>query len=99
MNIEEIKKIWLDKSNRLCIQPQTITFDMIYRSAMGVYWDVSEHYLYPSSVGSWSPGEWYHQIISAVKDEYNYQLYITSNTQWENINEPLKQSIIKGKGV
>ena len=97
MSNEEIKKIWIDKSNRLCIQPQKVTFEMIYRSAMGVYWDVSEHYLYPLSVGSWQPIKWYYHIVDAVKNEYNYQLYITSNTQWENINESLKQSIINSK--
>ncbi len=89
MDTEEIKKIWIDKSNRLCIQPQTVTFEMIYRSAMGVYWDASKNCLYPLSVGSWSPSQWYHQIVSAVKDEYKYQLCITNITQWENIDETI----------
>lgn len=93
MNTEQIKKIWIDNSNRLCIQPQTATFELIYRSAMGVNWNTSEHYLCPTSVGSWSSIDWFHQIISALENEYGYQLCITEKTQWENIDESLKQSI------
>lgn len=52
MEREQIKKIWIDESTRLCIQPKYSSFEMVYRSAMGVYWDASKQYLYPLSVGS-----------------------------------------------
>ena len=60
---------------------------------MGVHWNESESYLYPASVSSWSPIEWFHQIISAVETEYVYKLCFTERTQWENIKESVKQSI------
>lgn len=93
MKSEQILKIWIDNSNRLCIEPKTVTFELIYRSAMGVHWNASERFLHPSSVGSWPPIDWFRQIISAVKNEYGYQLIITKKTKWENIDEALKQSI------
>ena len=93
MNKDQISRIWIDNLNRLCIEPQTATFEQIYRSAMGVHWNAPEHFLYPKSVGSWSPIEWFRQIIFAVKSEYGYQLHITEKTKWENIDAQLKQSI------
>jgi hypothetical protein len=94
MKREQIKKIWIDESTRLCIQPLNSSFEMVYRSAMGVYWNASKQYLYLLSVGSLSLFDWYQQIITAVAQEYGCRLFITDSTQWENIDETLKLSII-----
>lgn len=38
-----ICKVWIDASNRLCIKPQKVNFEQIYRSATGVQWNFKEH--------------------------------------------------------
>ena len=74
MKTEAISIIWIDDSNRLCIQPATTTFEMIYRSAMGVQWNGENHYLYSQAIHSWTPVDWFHQILAAVEVEYGYHL-------------------------
>ena len=90
MKIESISRIWVDKSNRLCIQPEKTTFEFIYRSAMGVQWNNENHYFYSQIMRSWNPVDWFRQILSAVEVEYGYFLYITEKTEWENIDEFFK---------
>lgn len=93
--MEPIQRIWLDNSNILCIQPQARTFEYIYRSAMNICWNESEHYLYHRISGSWSPVDWYRQISSAVENEYGCHLYLTERTIWDNIDESTKETIKK----
>ena len=93
MNTESIKKIWIDNQYRLCVKPQKETYEQIYRSAMDVHWNQEKCYLYTPSNSSRSPFEWFNQIVLAVKTEYGSQLYITEETQWENIKESLKTAI------
>jgi len=88
MKNELISRIWVDKSNRLCIQPEKATFELIYRSAMGVQWE--NNYLYSQIMRSGSPIEWFRQILRAVEVEYGHYLYITEKTEWENIDVSLK---------
>ncbi len=93
MKTEAVSIIWIDDSNRLCIQPDTTTFEMIYRSAMGVQWNDENHYLYSQAIHSWTPVDWFHQILAAVEVEYGYRLYITEKTEWKNIDMSLKKLI------
>ena len=93
MKIEPISRIWIDKSNRLCIQPDKITFELIYRSAMGVQWNSENHYLFSQIMISWTPVDWFRQIISAVEAEYGRHLYITEKTERENINGSFRRLI------
>lgn len=64
MNSDVIKEIWIDKTGSICIQPKSD------RSAMGVYWNSSEGFLYPRIIGSWSPTDGFRQILAAVRNEY-----------------------------
>jgi len=93
MKIEPISRIWVDKSNRLCIQPVETTFELIYRSAMGVQWNNENLFIYSQMMGLWTPVDWFRQILSAVEVEYGLCLYITEKTQWENIDGSFKELI------
>ena len=86
MIIEPISRIWIDESNRLCIQLEKATFELIYRSAMGVEWNNEKHYLYSQIMYSWTTLKWFRQILSAVEVEYAHHLFITEKTEWENID-------------
>jgi hypothetical protein len=87
MNSDVIKEIWIDNTGSLCIRPKSERFEFIYRSAKGVYWNSAEEFIYPQIIGSWSPADWFRQVLEAVKDEYGCRLYLTSETSWANIDE------------
>ncbi len=91
----KISKVWIDASNRLCIKPQKVTFEQIYRSATGVQWNFKERFLYSQSMLSILPTDWYLRILSAVESEYGCHLIITKRTKWDNIDESLKQLILE----
>ena len=93
MKIEPILKIWIDKSNRLCIQSTETTFELIYRSTMGVQWNNEHLFMYSQIMGSWSPVDWFNQMLRAVEVEYGLCLFITEKTEWENIDESFKELI------
>jgi hypothetical protein len=93
MKTEAISIIWIDDSNRLCIQPDNMTFEMIYRSAMGVQWNTENRHLYSQVLNSGTPIDWFHQILAAVEIEYGYRLCITEKTKWKNIDTPFKMLI------
>jgi hypothetical protein len=93
MDLDLIKKIWIDNTGALCVQPKTERFEYIYRSAMGVYWNSPEGFLYPRLLGSWSPTDWFRQILAAVKNEYGCKLYLAPETNWLNIDEITRESI------
>lgn len=93
MKTEPISKIWVDYTNRLCIQAHNTTFEMIYRSAVGVQWNDENHYLYSQIMRSRNPLDWFRQILGAVEVEYGYILYITEKTEWKNIDGTFKRLI------
>jgi hypothetical protein len=93
MDSNPIVKIWINDTGKLCVQPESVKFEYIYRSAMGVQWNSSESYLYPPITGSWAPNEWFRQILAAVKNEYGCKLYINPETKWVNVDESVKLSI------
>lgn len=93
MNSELISKIWIDDNGRLCIQPQSELFELIYRSARGVQWSTDDHYLYPYYLGAWSPIDWYRQIVKVVENDYECKLYVSQTTKWENIDDSFKMAI------
>ncbi len=93
MKSDVIKEIWIDNTGNLCIRPKSERFEYIYRSAMGVYWNSSERFLYPRIIGSWSPANWFRQILKAVRDEYGCELFLTSKTRWTNVDEVTRKAI------
>ena len=88
-----IEKIILNKEGVLFVKPKNYSFDMIYRSAMGVHWDKNESLLYHNLPKDWNNLRWYRQIISAVKGEYGVTLKVDSKTVYENIDEKVKTAI------
>jgi hypothetical protein len=93
MDSDVIKQIWLDTTGSICVKPNSKRFDYIYRSAMGIYWNSSEGFLYPRIVGSWSPTDWFRQILAADRNEYHCELYITLETEWINIDKGTRKAI------
>ncbi len=63
------------KDNRLYVKPETNEYEMIYRSAMGVYWDKEEKALYYKAAPTDST-EQIEIIIKAVKKEYSVDLAV-----------------------
>lgn len=90
-----IEKIAIDKKGILSITPKRDGFCMIYRSAMGVYWNNDENFLYFNSPVKQEKDilKAYTQIISAVKSEYGKVLKVSLNTSYENISENVKKQI------
>ena len=81
-----IVKISINDNGVLCLYPKGKTFEMIYRSAMGVHWNEDECFLYHNASIEWSPLQWYYQIIKTVKNEYGIIFKIDSNIIFENLD-------------
>ena len=88
-----VEKITLDKTGILLVKPKNYSFDKIYRSAMGIYWDDKMCCLYHNPHGEWGVLRWYEQILSAVKSEYGATLMVCLNTVYENIDVDTKHRI------
>ena len=65
------------KDNRLYVKPESGTYEMIYRSATGVYWDEKEKALYLKGTQI-SHAEIIERIALAVKNEYGIEMTIES---------------------
>ena len=87
MEKEYIETVSVNEKGILCIKPQSRSFDMIYRSAMGVHWDKDEGCLIHNPPDKWGVFQWYQQIIKAVKDEYGVELRLLEETRFENLKE------------
>ena len=61
---------------------------------MGVQWNGEYHYLYSQVMDTHNVVDWFQQIIRAVETEYGYSLYITEETEWNNITESTKNHIM-----
>ena len=84
---EGIEKIFISENDIICIKPQELSFKMIYRSAVGVYWNDEENYLYHNQAQNWSFFQSFEHIVKAVKIEYGVQLKIMPNTIYENLDD------------
>ena len=93
MNSDVIKKMWIDNTGSLCIQPVSERFEYIYRSAMGIDWNSSEGFLYPRIIGAWQPADWFRQILAAVRNEYYCDLHLTLETNWTDIDTETRRAI------
>lgn len=93
MKTENIIEIGIDDKERLFVKPKTEKFEFIYRDASGVGWDTKERFLYSPKPAGMTYFDWYKQILLAVKGEYGYELKITSETNWTNIPNELKNQI------
>jgi|LSQX01.1.fsa_nt_gb hypothetical protein len=93
MNSDVIKEIWIDSAGSICVKPKSKRFEYIYRSAMGIDWNSTEGFLFPRLLGSWSPADWFRQILAAVRNEYEFELFITPETEWINIDKSTREAI------
>jgi hypothetical protein len=90
MATDDIAEIRIDATERLCVVPESNSYQYIYRAAMEVQWDNKGQYLYSPKPREWSYAQWFQQIIAAVKQEYGCTLVITPGTRWQNIDDSLK---------
>ena len=90
---EYIEKVFLNEGGVICIKPQKRSFDMIYRSAMGVHWNEDGKYLSHTSPHDRTCLQWYEQIVNAVKGEYGIVLKTTPNTIYEGLDDSMIQAI------
>ena len=97
--VEKIEKIFIDSKGLLCVKPEKQSFDLIYRSAMGVHWECEGNYLVHSISTEWSTAQWYKQILDAVKAEYGVMLLATDKTLYENVDEEMIISIKNVNGA
>ncbi len=61
---------------------------------MEVYWDNNGHFLYSPAPREWGYLRWFEQIMNAAKEQ-GCQLYITDNTKWKDIQDDLKDEIVR----
>jgi hypothetical protein len=95
MTTDNISAIGINEAGQLFIKPETECFVLIWRSATEVHWNDKGGYLFSPKPREWSYLDWYNHIIGVVKDEYGCKLIMTSNTNWLNIPDDLKQQIIE----
>ena len=95
MTTDNISAIGINEAGQLFIKPEKESFVLIWRSAAEVHWNDKEEYLFSPKPREWSYLDWYKHIIGVVKDEYGCKLIMTSNTNWLNIPDDLKQQIIE----
>jgi len=85
MTDETIAEVGIDAEGRLYVRPSQRSFEHIWRAAMQVNWDESEHRLFGPKPGEWSYADWFRQIVAAPADEYGTRLSLTSETVWSNV--------------
>jgi hypothetical protein len=93
-NVSYISDIGIDSSGKLYIKPDTEKFDLIWRSATEVQWDLNNGYLYSPKPREWTYFKWYKHIVSTIEIEYNRKLKITTKTKWNLIGDDLKNEIV-----
>lgn len=81
-----IASIFTTHEDILCVEPENYSFDMIYRSAMGVRWDCDGKYLYHVPPKSWSAVQWFGHILDAAMSEYDVILEITAETAFGHLD-------------
>ncbi len=94
MDTVRISKIQIDESGRLCIQPEAVEFQHIYRAGMQVNWDDHGKFLYSPQPREWAYDKWFSQMIEAVQDEYRRTLVLTEQTLWQDIEPSLKMRLV-----
>jgi hypothetical protein len=93
MTTDNIIEIGIDDKERLFVKPQTQEFEFIYRDASGVNWDTKGRFLFSPKPTKMNYFDWFRQIILATKGEYGCELKVTSDTNWTNIPDELKNQI------
>jgi len=93
MPADAILEIGIDEQERLYVRPATRTYTMIYREAVEVNWDAKRRVLFSPKPREWTYLKWFSHIISTA-DPCASDLTITSETQWHNISEDLRISIV-----
>lgn len=93
MTSDNIIEIGIDDKERLFVKPQTEEFEFIYRDASGVNWDTKGGFLFSPKPTEMNYFDWFRQIILATKGEYGCELKVTSDTNWTNIPDELRNQI------
>lgn len=88
-NISQIK-ILDSKEIILCLEDGgEPSYQLIYRLAKGIYWNNKEGG-FESRDAHKAPYDWWiSHILKVLKEEFNIELLITSNTEWVNIPEAI----------
>ena len=92
MKRDRIYAIGIDDSKRLWVAPAEQQFPYIYREAMEISWDTKEKRLVAPHRPEWPYTKWFDQIISAAREQ-GTELYIDGATNWQNIDDELRNSI------
>tara|TARA_R110002051_G_scaffold153090_1_gene225649 strand:- start:761 stop:1096 length:336 start_codon:yes stop_codon:yes gene_type:complete len=85
-----IDQVEIDHQGRLCVTPASNDFEMVYREAMGVYWDRNQRFLFSPIPHEMTYPQWYKQIVLAVIYQYGVRLNLTDQTRWVGISEHLR---------
>ena len=93
MEEDLILEIGIDDEGKLWVRPQSVSFDMIFRSGMEVHWDGERKRLFSPKPREWTYLRWFEQIVAAAADEYGVSLKLTPTTVWRNVPEDLKDAI------
>jgi len=95
MDIDHIEAIGINEQRQLYIKPCTKQFTLIWRSATQVHWNDKERYIYSPKPTEWSYMDWYKHLVMVIANEYNCKLIVVDDTLWHNVNDELKEQIIK----
>ena len=93
MRKDNILSVEIDELGRLLIKPETERFTQIYRTSSEVHWDQKKCVLYSPKPREWNYFDWYKHILKIADEQCSCKLYLTSNTEWINIPDDLRDQI------
>ena len=93
MTKDTVAEVGIDEAGRLYVRPSLMSFEYIWRAAMEVNWDPSEHRLFGPKPREWTYVDWYKQILAAAANEYGVQLKLAPNTVWSNVPVAIRGEI------
>jgi hypothetical protein len=94
MDRDLIARVEIDGEGRLHVVPTNQEFPLIYRAGMEVSWDQNLRSLHSPKPRDWSYTRWFGQILAAAAQEYGYELYVTHDTTWVNIDLGTKAQLL-----
>lgn len=93
MNIEYIDEIEIDKDGKLHLKVRKNHYDMIYREAVGVYYNRKKRTLHSTTPTNWSYLEWFNHIVKTFNNFDNSKLVLADKVSFVNVPKSIKDSI------
>ena len=88
MNRRAVAKVLIDPAGHLFVVPELefgATYEHIYREANGLRWHGDYRAIHAYEPERWEPLELMRHIASTLRETYDEELRLTSDTKWEGV--------------